>query len=150
METASPSKDSARPIASTCSNLIITAYLTCPWWRAVQREADQPLVRIGLDPADGLRLAASRRLCADGFLVRQPRLACTSHRANAPSTLRRRSAHLGWWTGTSTAQPEVFTSSPWLRWSTAARVGHFRTWRAALGSCTFHVMREAGPSLSLG
>src|ERR1035441_6601289 len=29
--------------------------------------------------------------------------------------------------------PETITGSPWLRWSTAARVGHFRTWHVARG-----------------
>jgi hypothetical protein len=40
-----------------------------------------------------------------------------------------------WWTCTSTGRPEAITSSPWFRWSAAARVGHFRTWHVALG-CT--------------
>jgi hypothetical protein len=32
-----------------------------------------------------------------------------------------------WWTCTSTGHPGAITRSPWLRWSAAARVGHFRT-----------------------
>src|ERR1022692_501611 len=38
-----------------------------------------------------------------------------------------------WLTSASTDRLEAITSSPWLRWSAAARVGHFRTWHVTPG-----------------
>src|ERR1035438_5898289 len=39
---------------------------------------------------------------------------------------------------TSTGLPEAITGSPWLRWSAAARAGHFRTWHVARGMHRIH------------
>src|ERR1039457_1940869 len=54
------------------------------------------------------------------------------------------------WTCTSTGRPEAITSSPWLRWSAAARVGHFRIWHVAALGCTGSTTEPRSTAISPG